>query len=358
MLVHSITSNNQNGDAMTYLRNCWYVAAWSTELAEGQILARTLLDTHLVFFRDEQGTPTALIDRCSHRSAKLSMGSLTENGIACPYHGFQFNPDGRCVHNPHGDGRIPKRAHIQSFPLLERLGAIWIWMGDQAKADPAQLPSVGHMDQESFYVGTGSMRVAGGYQLESDNILDLSHIEFVHPMFSSPAVSQGEFTHEIDDQSVWSRRDIFNDVSPPGFIRQAFSVPEGPVDRWLHVHWQAPAIMTLYAGGMAAGGDRSEAIVSVQSHWFTPETATSTHYFYAVTCPKFVGPQGQAMVDEQVQMLYQPFKEEDAPIIEAQQHNLGGDDIAAHNPIVLDIDAAGAAARRILARRIHEEQTV
>ena len=94
---------------MTYLRNAWTVAAWATELPAGELLARTLLDEPLVFYRDASGTPRALADRCPHRFAPLSMGRVCDGGasVQCPYHGLRFDGSGACVHNPHGDGRIP-----------------------------------------------------------------------------------------------------------------------------------------------------------------------------------------------------------------------------------------------------------
>ena len=340
---------------MSYLKNTWYVAAWADQISQGELVRRQILGEYIVFFRDENNKPAALTDRCSHRFAPLSMGKLRDNCVQCPYHGLRFSAEGTCVHNPHGDGRIPSRSSIKSYPLAERYGAIWIWMGDPEKATVEKIPRFDFMDPEVFYTGGGEMNVQGNYQLETDNILDLSHIEFVHPLFSSPAVSQGKFSHEIEGETVWSKRDITNDTEPPEFIRAAFNVKQGPVDRWLHVHWQAPAYMSLYAGGVASGQAHEEGIVSAQAHWFTPETEYTTHYFFAISCPKSAGEWGAAHVKEQVKNLYVPFELEDAPIIEAQQRNIGDQDIMDLKPIMLGVDAAGNSARRILAKMIREE---
>ena len=107
---------------MSYLRNAWTVAAWAHELDGGKLLARTLLDEPLVFFRNAQGQPQALLDRCPHRFAPLSMGKLCDGGasVQCPYHGLRFDGGGACVHNPHGDGRIPVAAKVRSYPVVER----------------------------------------------------------------------------------------------------------------------------------------------------------------------------------------------------------------------------------------------
>jgi phenylpropionate dioxygenase-like ring-hydroxylating dioxygenase large terminal subunit len=340
---------------MSYLKNAWYVAAWASELTQTELLARKILSQPVVLYRDVNNNPAALIDRCAHRLAPLSMGKIVNSCIECPYHGLRYSSKGECTHNPHGDQKIPARANVQSFPVTERYCAIWIWMGEPEKADVDKIPVFEHMNPENFYVGFGSMNVNAHYLLEVDNIMDLSHIEFVHPMFSSPAVSQGEVSHEIDDKTVWSRRDIYNDTSPPDFIREGFNIPEGPVDRWLHVHWQAPAYMSLMAGGHASGTPKEQAIVSNQVHWFTPETDKTTHYFYALTMPKAFGEDGQAFVDQQTQALYYPFKNEDAPILEGQQNNLGDEELMTQHPIVLNVDAAGNAARKILSKMIEAE---
>ena len=119
---------------MTYLRNCWYAAAWSHEVVGTRPLARQLLGEHVVLFRTETGTLTLLADRCPHRFAPLSMGKVVGETIQCPYHGLRFGTDGACAHNPHYDA-LPKAAQVKSWPVLERHGMIWCWPGD-APADP------------------------------------------------------------------------------------------------------------------------------------------------------------------------------------------------------------------------------
>src|SRR5947207_11438674 len=107
-----------------YLRNAWYVAAWSGELAPGRLVARTLLDEPVVLFRDDAGDPCALLDRCPHRFAPLSLGKLMDGGarLACPYHGLQFDREGVCRHNPHGAGA--GSISVRAFLVVERYGVI------------------------------------------------------------------------------------------------------------------------------------------------------------------------------------------------------------------------------------------
>jgi phenylpropionate dioxygenase-like ring-hydroxylating dioxygenase large terminal subunit len=340
---------------MTFIQNAWYVAAQSRDVSAQTPLARWVIDQPLVLFRDGKGAPFALADTCPHRMAPLSMGVLSDGCIQCPYHGLRFDSAGACINNPHGDGRIPDRAKVRSYPAVEKYGVIWVWMGAADSADPAVVPHFPFMDDSEFYVAMGEMVIDGNYQLENDNILDLSHIEFVHPMFSSPAVSAGVVSHEIDGEIVWSRRDIHNDEHPPQFIREVFHVPEGPVDRWLYVSWQAPSYLSLEAGGMAVGAAREQAMTSMQVHWFTPETHQRTRYYYGNSLPKFVGPEGQAIVNSSCAALRPPFEFEDKPLVEAQQMRIGDRNLLHENPIVLNIDAAGMAARRLIQLRLEQE---
>jgi len=336
---------------MAFLKNAWTIAAWGSELQTGQLLARTLLDVPVVLFRDSAGQAHALFDRCPHRFAPLSMGHLSDGGnsVECVYHGLRFDATGRCVLNPHGDGQVPKAAVVQRFPLVERWSALWIWMGDASLADPAIIPDFSFLDPAHWAVGIGSMIVDGPYELEIDNILDLSHIEFLHPLFASPAVRRAKFECTQDGSTVWSKRFVRNDHEAPDFVRAAFQVTDGPIDRWMDVRWDAPANMALWAGGVASGRAPEEGIVNPAAHCFTPLSASRTHYFYAIACPRSIGPQAQALADSYAQASRVPFEQEDKPLIEAVAQRMGGADLWSLKPVLLPGDAAGVRARRVLA---------
>jgi phenylpropionate dioxygenase-like ring-hydroxylating dioxygenase large terminal subunit len=342
---------------MNYLRNAWTVAAWASELPAGKLLARTLLDEPLVFYRDATGAPRALADRCPHRFAPLSMGQLCDGGasVQCPYHGLRFDGTGACVHNPHGDGRIPQAAKVKSYPLVERWSALWIWLGDPARADAALIPEFAFNDPEHWAVGTGSMVVEAPYELEIDNILDLSHIEFMHPLFASDAVRRAQVECQQDGQTVWSKRFMPDDEQVPAFLRQAFQVAQGPIDRWLHVRWNAPASMALWAGGVASGRPMEQGVVSHQAHCFTPESAGRTHYFYSIAFPRAMGPVADELAIQNVAALRTPFEQEDKPVVEAVGRRMGGADLFALKPVLLAGDAAAVRARRLLQALIDKE---
>ena len=116
------------------LRNAWYIAAWADEVGRGQLLARRICNEPIVLFREGTGRAGALADRCCHRAAPLSMGSVVEEGIQCGYHGLVIDASGCCVRIP-GQKQIPSDARVRSYPVVEKDQLVWVWMGDPAKAD-------------------------------------------------------------------------------------------------------------------------------------------------------------------------------------------------------------------------------
>jgi phenylpropionate dioxygenase-like ring-hydroxylating dioxygenase large terminal subunit len=339
---------------LPYLRNTWYMFAWSTEMPPGKLLARTLLDLPLLMFRNGDGVPCAIMDRCPHRFSPLSLGQLCDGIVQCPYHGLRFNGKGHCVHNPHG-GVIPKAAVVKSYPVTERYGALWVWMGNPAQADPELIPDYSFMDPEHWYVGTGTLLVHVNYELETDNILDLSHIEFLHPLFATEAVRRGKIECVQEGDTVWSKRFITQDHLPE-FLAQAFQIPPDELaDRWLDVRWNAPACLALWSGGVVSGRPRELGIVTPFAHIFSPQSEGSTHYFFSISYPRTLGPIGDQLARDHVGILNQVFSQEDKPILEAQARNMGGAEFWSLKPVLLAVDKATVLARRLLAKRISAE---
>jgi phenylpropionate dioxygenase-like ring-hydroxylating dioxygenase large terminal subunit len=341
---------------MDFIRNAWYVAAWSSELCREKPLARTLLDEPVVLLRDMHGNACALVDRCPHRFAPLSRGTLHDGVLECPYHGLRFDGTGLCTHNPHGDGQIPDRASVRSFPVRERQGIVWIWMGDPACAASCSPPSFDFLDPDTNVVSTGYMLTQANYQLSADNLLDLSHFQYLHPdTLGSGSLAAGTLECGARGDSVWSRRCTRGEQLPP-FVASAFSVPpDTPVDRRLEVHWDAPGLMTIDVG-VRSPAEPAER-VSRSAHCLTPHSATSTHYFFAFGLPKLLGDAAATLVAYAVAGLITPFRDEDLPMLAAQQAALDRASAATREPLMLPIDEAAQRARRIVARRLAEERS-
>jgi vanillate O-demethylase monooxygenase subunit len=162
-----------------FVRNCWYVAGWDYELPAGKVIARTIIGQALALYRRQDGGVVAVEDRCCHRLAALHLGEIEGDCIRCMYHGLKFDPSGRCVDIP-GQDRIPPRAMIRAFPVVERDNWIWVWMGEAALADPGLIPfAVGPSDPD-WDMRPSSMVFDVDYRLVIDNLLDFSHLTYVH----------------------------------------------------------------------------------------------------------------------------------------------------------------------------------
>ena len=118
-----------------FLRNAWYVAAWSHEISEG-LHAKKILAQNIVFYRKKDGRVVALEDACPHRKVPLSMGRIKDDQVECGYHGLTFDCSGSCVRAP-GMERAPSNARV----ILPRGRTLWPALdldGRSAKRRPCQ----------------------------------------------------------------------------------------------------------------------------------------------------------------------------------------------------------------------------
>ena len=338
---------------MKYVQNAWYMAAWSDEVETSRLLARTLLEEPVVLFRDSGGKPRALFDRCPHRFAPLSMGRLEGDVVTCGYHGLRFGGDGACVRNPHGP--ITRGLAVRGYPVVEAYRAIWIWMGDPALADAATIRDLGFLtaSPETAF-NKGYVLGRGHYQLFVDNILDLSHTDFLH----ENTLGGGSITRtppkvaEREGGIVAIDWHSFNEVPIPLVAKR---LPAGidRVDSWTEVEWNLPGVMKLVNGAVPAGTSRERADHVVNVHIITPETAGTTHYFFASTRNFRVD---DAAFNEEIrQTRAHIFSTEDEPMIAAQQARIGDSDFWSLKPALMKIDGGAVMVRRRMEAMIAAE---
>lgn len=339
-----------------FIRNAWYVGAWDHEVNRQFLLRRTLLNEPVLFYRQEDGTPVALEDRCCHRHAPLSKGVLVGDDIQCPYHGLTFNPAGQCVRVP-GQAAIPPEAKVRSFPVVERYHWIWIWMGDPALADPDLIEDFHWTDDPEWRARGEKLDLEGNYVLLVENLLDLSHLSFIHPTtLGTDKVAETPMKAERDGDLVRVTRWVM-DSPPPMFFQKAggFAADEH-IDRWQVIEFTPPAFVRLDIGGAKAGtgaekGDRSQGFTMRNLNAITPETETTTHYFWAQA--------HDFRTDEPwiTDLLYQNVHTaflEDLDIIGAQQENIETRPDAPR--VDINHDTGGLQARRVIERLVEEEQ--
>lgn len=337
---------------MKFLRNCWYLAAWSDELSESKVFARTILEEPIAFFRKSDGSPVAVRDRCPHRFAPLSAGNVDGNSVRCRYHGLAFDGAGRCSSNPHGP--ITDNMKVQSYPVVERFRGIWIWMGNPAKADANKLPDLSFLsDAPASAFSCGYIHSNANYELWIDNILDLSHTDFLHPdTLGGGAVTETKAVIERQPDGVdikW----ISPGRAPAPLLAKLFEGIANETDVWQEVRWWPPSVIRLLAGAVATGRPRSEGYENRNVHIMTPETAKTNHYLFAATRNFRVD---DAELNKQLsETRRRIFSTEDLPMIEACQDQMGEHDFWSMKPILLSVDAGPVLVRRVLQQMITEE---
>lgn len=333
-------------------RNCWYIAAWAHEI-ERRPLGRILLNEPVVFFRKIDGAIVALEDRCAHRGFPLHKGRLVEDTLECGYHGMTFDCSGHCIKVP-GQSQIPSGAGIHVYPIVEQWGFVWIWMGDPSLANPASIADWRVLHDPQWDVRGERLYVNCDYKLIIDNLLDLSHLAFVHPgtLGSSAKLDEVQIKNEVAEASVTISRWLIDIEPPPTYARGAF---KGNVDRWQITKFQPPAFVSLFAGAAdtatgAPGGNLDGAIGLHTFNAMTPETERTTHYFWAIAQRE------TSKVENLIQSIFHDIQktvQEDVAVFEAQQRSL---ELKPDAPMVtVKSDVGPIAARRIIDRLLQAE---
>ena len=335
-----------------HVRNAWYVAATADELHTDKLLARTLLGEPMVLFRDRNGTAAALNDRCPHRKFPLSRGRIVDGELECGYHGARFVGSGACTFIP-AQETIPSRFGATSYRVEERHRLVWLWGGEPDRADPSLIPAAWSINDEPGWRPVfGYHYVRGNYQLVLDNILDLTHVAFVHrSTLNSPQVTQVPLEVQVEDNSIRTLRITRGADCPPLFKRARPDLP-GKIDRWQKSQFFMPSLLIGDMRGYPAGNeDLSAAMRYCVLNGITPETETTTHYFWSVV-------RSFALHDDAIDGvlrdgIVQAF-DEDCDVIAVQQQRISSD--RSGTPLGSFVaDKAGAAARRMIRQRLEQE---
>ncbi len=331
-----------------FLNNAWYAAAWSDEVGQA-LFERTIIDRSILFYRDPDGVALAMNNACPHRSAPLHLGKLHGDVVECPYHGLKFDRSGMCIYNPHGNQKIPSRARTYKYPLEERHDMLWIWMGDAAYADPATIPDFSCHTDSRFPTVKGVIEMHGYYELITDNLMDLTHVEFVHEgILGSEAIKRGEHHVHQAGTTIWSNRWCPEGLAPPAWDA-IFGNYGKDVDHWLYMRWDAPAHMLLDVGITPTGRPREEGIWIYGTDILTPKDSGSTYYFWGVSASN--GDEGPHVLEQWEQAIQAAFGGQDKPIIEAQHAMIrqrGGNDIEDVEHVMLQTDSGPVRCRRQL----------
>lgn len=306
---------------MSYVRNAWYVAAWTPDLPEDKPAGVEILGEPIVLWRAD-GELVAHEDRCVHRLAQLSLGRCEGASLRCMYHGLRFDREGRCIEIP-GQDRIPARARIRSYPVVDRHSWAWVWMGDPALADVDLIPPAVGFDDPDYILGRGFLDYQAEARLICDNLLDFSHLPFVHEasfgVDATFAGAQPQLTPLPRGIRIsrWVEASAGADSRPTG----------GPVDVWSSYDFLIPGVLLMKGGNFPVGtakaadfGEPDYALalggVTFTSQAVTPTTQTTSRYFFSWGPHRDHG--DSALRDMLMELAGKAFAE-DKLMIEAQQ---------------------------------------
>jgi vanillate O-demethylase monooxygenase subunit len=333
----------------TFIRNQWYVAAYSAEVGE-DLLARTILGEPIVLYRLADGTVAGLADRCVHRRYPLSLSHRQGDLVVCGYHGFTYDPSGACVRVP-GQTRIPRTARVPGYRVVEQDSLVWVWIGEPEKADATTIPRAPWLDSPGWTTVRGMEPLAARYGLLVDNLLDLSHETYLHGGYiGTPEVAETPITTEVDeDNRIVHVRRRMKDVECPPFYAKSTGI-EGRIDRWQDIEYHPPCLYLLHSRiaptGVEPGadGDDSGAFHAEIVYAITPETENSTLDFWMVA-------RDFALDDQDVSTFLAENNRtvvlQDVVALNALEQVIATEP-EGYQELSINIDTGGLAARRLL----------
>lgn len=338
---------------MKYVKDAWYPIVWADKI--GRELSRhVVLEQPLVVFRREDGGIVALQDACPHRLAPLSLGKLKGDTVECGYHGMTFDCSGKCVRIP-GQEVIPSNAVVAAYPLEEKYGLVWVWMGNPAGADKSKIFHLEQYDAPGWRAVQGdTLRIECNYLSLCDNLLDPAHVTFVHTTtLGTPAGATVPVNNEYGDNAITVWRWIRGAQAIPLFAK--YGRLSGAVDRWHYYNYTTPCFFSIDMGSCVSGSipeanNRHEGVQMHVCHVLTPvdERTVLQHWFHVRNFRS-----DDHSIDAQLTADLDMAFKEDKVILERIQHEEERN--ADYKRIVLGIDAAPRKMRRMVDRLIDAE---
>lgn len=170
----------------TFPTNAWYAVATSEEVGRAP-LGRRVLGQPIVLYRDSAGDVVALRDRCVHRPYPLSRGRVEGDCLVARYTGFVYGPDG-VVRSVPTQAQVPFGAAVRAYPVVERDGFCWIWMGRAEVAERRPVPRAAWLGDEAWTTFGDVQTIDAAAHLLQDNFSDITHIAHVDDLISPPVL--------------------------------------------------------------------------------------------------------------------------------------------------------------------------
>jgi 3-ketosteroid 9alpha-monooxygenase subunit A len=188
----------------------WFMVAAADEVTDKPLAVR-FFGQDFALYRGKSGKAILLDAYCPHMGTHLTKnsssyvvqdGQIEGDSIRCPYHAWRFGPDGKCDHIPYYDGPIPKAAQVRSWPIVERMGCLWVWHDAEGGAPDYEVPLLDAWDDPSWVRGKVDHlgQMATHPQEIVENMCDLPHLGPVH---GSPSAF---FENEIRGHVIMQRQ--------------------------------------------------------------------------------------------------------------------------------------------------------
>ena len=308
-------------------KECWYPVTFIQDLPKNQNrpYSFSLYDEPLVLFRNQNGKLVCLKDRCPHRAAKLSDGQIIDGKLECLYHGWQFGTDGQCLHIPQlpTDAKIPATSCVQSYPVVERQGMVWIWAGKLETVDEENIPTVADLDNPTVASSDYIRDLPYDQNFFRENIIDPSHLYTIH----SETLYKGQDSQPLEIEVI--------KVSVRG-IEGRYRKAKSQNQNWMSLNFIAPNLVTyrilrsevisgaaLYS--LPLGKGRCRIIVRNYNNSSTWKLKLQPRWFEHWYRSKFVEEDLSLIVGQQAQInclqqslreLYLPLKTSDVLVVE------------------------------------------
>ena len=339
-----------------FLKNVWYVAAWGDEVT-GELRQIRVLGEKICVYRTSASEVIALEDACPHRKLPLSKGRIRDDNVECGYHGLTFDCAGQCVWAP-GGGSIPSDAKVRAYPVHEKYGLVWIWMGNPAIADTSDIFEIENFSNPDWGINRGAaMELKCNYLYMTDNLLDPTHVAWVHEgSFAQDATKDTPLRVTGAEGGISVHRWMM-DVEPAPFYAKI--VPfEGNCDRLQHYEVRYPghalirAIFTPSGTGGPEGPLHADTFIMDSYNFMTPTSERETRYYWFQLRNIRPGDEELSrMMSEDVRSAF----EEDRAVLDEVQIGMEGK-TSPH--IDLPIDGGPLRFRRRLQAMINEEALV
>jgi phenylpropionate dioxygenase-like ring-hydroxylating dioxygenase large terminal subunit len=230
--------------------NFWYPVIEGSELGD-EPLQVTMLGCDFVLFRDEHGKARCLANTCMHRGGSLGHGVVRDGCIQCPYHGWQYNGDGRCVRIPSigRDGKIPARAKVDSYPVEERYGLVFAFLGDLPEKERPPIQTIVEWDQDDWRPTMVGWEFDANMERAVENSMDPAHNEFVHPTHGFQGEREDYRVPEMEvveeELGAYFRIVMYSPAGEKGTLKEskreagsveAYSGHRGPNQLWNRLH--------------------------------------------------------------------------------------------------------------------------